>query len=111
MGVGGAPEGVISAAAVRCVGGDFQGRLRFRNEHEVARARAMGVTDPQRIYRADELARGDVMVAATGVTGSDFLKGVRFYARGAETHSIVMRAKTGTVRFITALHNFDKKPM
>ena len=111
MGVGGAPEGVISAAAVRCIGGDFQGRLRFRNAQEVTRAAAMGITDPERIYRAKDLARGDVMVAATGVTGSDFLKGVRFFARGAETHSIVMRARTGTVRFITALHDFERKPM
>jgi fructose-1,6-bisphosphatase II len=111
MGVGGAPEGVISAAAVRCIGGDFQGRLRFRNEHERFRARGMGITDPDRIYTAEELARGDVMVAATGVTGSDFLKGVRFYAKGAETHSIVMRARSGTVRFITALHDLERKPM
>lgn len=111
MGVGGAPEGVISAAAVRCVGGDFQGRLIFRSEEEQARARTMGISDPSRVYRADELARGDVMFAATGVTSSDFLKGVRFFSRGAETSSIIMRSKTGTVRFVTALHDFEKKPM
>ncbi|MEW5743085.1 MAG: class II fructose-bisphosphatase [Myxococcota bacterium] len=111
MGTGGAPEGVISAAGVRCVDGDFQGRLRFRNAAEEARARAMGITDPTKIYTAEELAKGEVMFAATGVTSSDFLKGVRFFARGCETHSIVMRSRTGTVRFITATHHFDKKPM
>ncbi|MEW6435268.1 MAG: class II fructose-bisphosphatase [Myxococcota bacterium] len=111
MGTGGAPEGVIAAAGVRCVDGDFQGRLRFRNAEEEARARAMGITDPNRVYRADELAKGEVMFAATGVTTSDFLRGVRFFAHGAETHSLIMRSKTGTVRFITATHRFDKKPM
>lgn len=111
MGTGGAPEGVISAAGVRCVDGDFQGRLRFRSEAEAARARAMGISDPSKVYAADELAKGEVMFAATGVTSSDFLKGVRFFARGCETHSLVMRSKTGTVRFITATHHFDKKPM
>lgn len=111
LGTGGAPEGVISAAGLRCVDGDFQGRLRFRNAEEEARARAMGISDLSKIYTAEELARGEVMFAATGVTSSDFLKGVRFFARGCETHSIVMRSRTGTVRFVTATHHFDKKPM
>ncbi|MBE2251816.1 MAG: class II fructose-bisphosphatase [Myxococcus sp.] len=111
MGTGGAPEGVISAAAVRCAEGDFQGRLRFRNDEERARAKKMGIGDEHRIYRAEDLARGDVMFAATGVTTGDFLKGVRFFAHGAETHSVVMRSKTGTTRFITATHRLDKKPM
>jgi fructose-1,6-bisphosphatase II len=111
MGTGGAPEGVISAAAIRCCDGDFQGRLRFRSPEEQARAAKMGITDPDRIYKADDLARGEVMFAATGVTTGDFLKGVRFFANGAETHSIVMRSKTGTVRHITASHRLDKKPM
>lgn len=111
MGTGGAPEGVISAAGIRCVDGDFQGRLRFRNKEEEERATKMGVKDLHRIYRADELASGDVMFAATGVTTGDFLKGVRFFANGAETHSIIMRSKTGTVRRITATHRLDKKPM
>ena len=71
----------------------------------------MGITDPDRIYRAEDLARGDVMFAATGVTGGDFLKGVRFFHKGAETHSVVMRSRTGTVRFVTATHHLDKKPM
>jgi fructose-1,6-bisphosphatase II len=111
MGTGGAPEGVISAAAMRCVDGGFQGRLRFRSKEEEARATRMGVKDLHKIYNAEELARGDVMFAATGVTSSDFLKGVRFFASGCETHSIIMRSKTGTVRHITATHRFDKKPM
>ncbi|MFT3709404.1 MAG: class II fructose-bisphosphatase [Archangium sp.] len=111
MGTGGAPEGVISAAAVRCIDGDFQGRLRFRTKEEEARATRMGVKDLHKIYKADELASGDVMFAATGVTTGDFLKGVRFFAHGCETTSIIMRSKTGTVRHITATHRFDKKPM
>jgi fructose-1,6-bisphosphatase II len=111
MGTGGAPEGVISAAAIRCIDGDFQGRLRFRTKEEEARATRMGVKDLHKIYKAEELASGDVMFAATGVTTGDFLKGVRFFAHGCETHSIIMRSKTGTVRHITATHRFDKKPM
>ena len=111
MGTGGAPEGVISAGAIRCCEGDFQGRLKFRNPEEQARAAKMGITDPDRIYSADQLARGEVMFAATGVTTGDFLKGVRFFANGAETHSVVMRSKSGTVRHITATHRLDKKPM
>ncbi len=110
MGTGGAPEGVITAAAVRCVDGDMQGRLRFRSDEEQARAKTMGIVDPDRIYGAAELAKGDVMFAATGVTGGEFLKGVRFFHRGCETDSIVMRSRTGTVRFIRAVHSFDKKP-
>lgn len=111
MGIGGAPEGVISAAGVRCCGGDFQGRLVYRNSEEEQRAESMGITDKQRVYTAEELARGEVMFAATGVTTSDFLKGVRFFAHGAQTHSLVMRSKTGTIRLVTATHHFDKKPM
>ena len=110
MGSGGAPEGVITAAAVRSVGGDMQGQLRFRNEDEKARAKKMGVSDLAKIYIAEELARGEVMFAATGVTTGDFLRGVRFYAGGAETHSVVMRSKTGTVRYVQSLHKFATKP-
>ncbi|MFY0577943.1 class II fructose-bisphosphatase [Cystobacter fuscus] len=110
MGTGGAPEGVISAAAVRSVGGDMQGRLVPRNAEEVARAARMGITDISKIYTAEELASGDVMFAATGVTSGDFLRGVRFFGGGCETHSVVMRSKTGTVRFIQSRHKFDKKP-
>jgi fructose-1,6-bisphosphatase II len=107
MGVGGAPEGVITAAAVRCIGGDMQGRLHLRTEAERERARGMGIADPDRVYTADEMARGDVMFAATGVTGGDFLEGVRFFHHGAETHSLVMRSRSGTVRFVRAKHRLE----
>ena len=111
IGIGGAPEGVIAAAALRCMNGEFQGRLKFRNENEKARATKMGVTDLTRIFKADELAKGHVMFAATGVTDGDLLRGVRFTAGGAKTHSIVMRSKSGTVRTIEAEHRFDTKPV
>jgi fructose-1,6-bisphosphatase II len=110
MGIGGAPEGVIAAAALRSVGGDMQARLRPRNPAEIERCKKMGITDINRIYTAEELAKGEVMFAATGVTSGDFLKGVRFFTGGAETQSVVMRSKTGTVRYIQATHKFDKKP-
>jgi fructose-1,6-bisphosphatase II len=110
MGIGGAPEGVLAAAALQCLGGDMQGRLVFMNNEERERARAMGITDFDRVYRCDDMARGDVVFAATGVTNGDLLKGVRYFAGGAETHSIVMRSKTRTVRFISARHCFDRKP-
>ncbi|MGO9066493.1 MAG: class II fructose-bisphosphatase [Myxococcaceae bacterium] len=110
IGTGGAPEGVIAAAALKSVGGDFQGRLQPRSAEEAQRAKSMGVKDINRVYNAEELARGEVMFAATGVTGGDFLKGVRFFGSGAETHSVVMRSKTGTVRYVQATHKFDKKP-
>src|SRR3989338_4476939 len=100
MGIGGAPEGVLAAAALRCVGGDIQGRLVFRNEIEKERAHAMGIRELQKIYRVHELAGGDVMFAATGVTNGDFLKGVRFFPGGAKTHSVVMRSTTGTIRYL-----------
>lgn len=110
MGIGGAPEGVLAAAALRCVGGDMQGQLAWRNEEEKARARKMGIKDLGKIYTIDELASGDVMFAATGVTNGDLLKGVRFFGGGAATHSLVMRSKTGTMRFVEALHHsFAKK--
>jgi len=110
MGTGGAPEGVLAAAALRCMGGDMQGRLQFRNEQERERATKMGITDFDKIYSMEELAKGDVMFAATGVTNGDFLKGVEFFGGGAETHSIVMRSETGTVRYIDAHHDFKRKP-
>jgi fructose-1,6-bisphosphatase II len=110
MGIGGAPEGVIAAAALRCVGGDMLGQLVPRNQEEIDRARRMGITDINRIYKIDELAGGDVLFAATGVTSGDFLKGVRFMRGGATTQSVVMRSATMTVRFIDAEHRFDRKP-
>ncbi|MBF0493062.1 MAG: class II fructose-bisphosphatase [Deltaproteobacteria bacterium] len=111
IGTGGAPEGVLAAAALRCVGGDMQGRLAFRNDEEKARALKMGIKDLNKVFQIDELAAGDVMFAATGVTTGDFLKGVRFFAGGAETHSVVMRSKTKTIRFIEAVHHFETKPI
>jgi fructose-1,6-bisphosphatase II len=110
MGIGGAPEGVIAAAAIKSVGGDMQGRLRPRNPQEAERAKKMGIQDLDKVYTAEELAKGEVMFAATGVTSGDFLKGVRFFSGGAETFSVVMRSRTGTVRCIQATHRFDKKP-
>lgn len=110
MGIGGAPEGVLAAAALQCLGGDIQGRLVFMSNEERERARKMGITDFDRVYRGEEMACGDVVFAATGVTNGDLLKGVRYFAGGAETHSIVMRSKTRTVRFIEARHCFDRKP-
>jgi fructose-1,6-bisphosphatase II len=112
MGSGGAPEGVLAAAALRCTGGDFQGRLMFRNDGERDRAVSMGVpkSEHERKWALGELAKGDVMFAATGVTSGDMLKGVRFFKGGAHTHSIVMRSKSGTIRFIEAEHHFDRKP-
>jgi fructose-1,6-bisphosphatase II len=110
MGTGGAPEGVIAAAAIRSVGGDMQGRLKPRNQEEVERAARMGIKDIHKVYTAEELAKGEVMFAATGVTTGDFLKGVRFFGGGAETHSVVMRSKSGTLRYVQATHRFDRKP-
>ncbi|MCG8593191.1 MAG: class II fructose-bisphosphatase [Kiloniellales bacterium] len=109
LGVGGAPEGVLAAAALRCIGGQMQGRLVFRNEDERARAQRWGITDYDRKYGLLELASGNVMFAATGVTDGTMLKGVRRFHGGASTHSIVMRSKSGTVRTIEALHNFERK--
>ncbi|MFQ5776009.1 MAG: fructose-bisphosphatase class II family protein, partial [Kiloniellaceae bacterium] len=109
MGVGGAPEGVLAAAALRCIGGQFQGRLVFRNDDERARARRCGITDFDRKYTLHELAGGDVMFAATGVTDGTMLRGVRRYHGGATTHSMVMRSKSGTVRIVEAHHNFKLK--
>jgi fructose-1,6-bisphosphatase II / sedoheptulose-1,7-bisphosphatase len=109
MGSGGAPEGVLAAAALRCIGGFMQGRLLFRNEDEKGRARRLGVDDLNRKYGLEDLAKGDVMFAATGVTTGTMLQGVRRIDHGAVTHSMVMRSKSGTVRMIEAVHNFDRK--
>ena len=111
LGTGGAPEGVISAAAMKCLGGDFQGRLKFRNDNERARAKAMGVDNLDRSFLLEDLAKGSVMFCATGVTHGPLLKGVRFLpGKRAATHSIVMRSATGTVRQIEAEHTLVKKP-
>jgi fructose-1,6-bisphosphatase II len=112
MGIGGAPEGVISAAAMQCLGGDFQGRLKYRNESEKERALKMGIKDLNQKFNIDQLAPGSVMFVATGVTDGPLLKGVKFKSLGrASTHSLVMRSKTGTIRFIEASHNLGIKPI
>ena len=109
MGIGGAPEGVLAAAALRCIGGQMQGRLVFRNDDERARGGRLGITDFDRKYNLHELAGGEVMFAATGVTSGAMLRGVRRFRGGATTHSLVMRSKTGTVRYIEANQNFEQK--
>jgi fructose-1,6-bisphosphatase II / sedoheptulose-1,7-bisphosphatase len=109
MGSGGAPEGVLAAAALRCIGGQLQGRLLFRNDDEKGRAARIGITDLSRKYGLLDLAHGDVMFAATGVTSGTMLRGVRRFTGGAVTHSMVMRSKSGTVRYIEAKHNFHIK--
>jgi len=111
LGIGGAPEGVLAAAALRCVGGEFQGRLAPRNNEEVERAKKMGVSDIKKKFKIDELARGDVMFSATGVTDGDYLQGVHFFPGGATTQSVVMRSKTKTIRVINATHYFEHKPV
>lgn len=110
LGIGGAPEGVLAAAALRCVDGDMQGRLKFRNPQEIERAQAMGIKDIHKKFSLDELAGGDVTFAATGVTDGDYLDGVHFFSGGATTHSVVMRSKTRTIRFIQTTHHFAFKP-
>lgn len=109
LGSGGAPEGVLAAAALRCIGGQMQGRLLFRNDDERARANKCGIVDLDRKYGLLDLTGGDVMFAATGVTNGTMLRGVRRFAGGAVTHSMVMRSVSGTVRYIEAHHNFDRK--
>ncbi len=109
MGIGGAPEGVITAAALRCLGGEIQARFRYRNEEERERGRKMGHGDESKVYRTEDLASGDNLVfAATGVTSGDLLEGVRFFGGGARTHSLVMAYQTKTVRFVDTVHMFDR---
>lgn len=111
MGIGGAPEGVIAAAALRCLGGNMQAQLLFRDEQERERAAGMGLEDPDAVLSLDDLATGDVMFAATGVTDGEMLRGVRYFSGGAYTHSIVMRSASGTLRTIEAEHHFERKPV
>ena len=112
MGIGGAPEGVITAAALRCLGGEIQARFRFRNDEERDRARAskmLGHADEDRVYRTEDLASGDQLVfAATGVTPGELLQGVRFFGGGARTHSLVMAYQSKQVRFVDTVHMFDR---
>jgi fructose-1,6-bisphosphatase II / sedoheptulose-1,7-bisphosphatase len=110
VGTGGAPEGVLAAAALQCIGGKMLGRLVFRNDDEKDRAHRWGIKDLGRIYKTDDLAKpGNVMFAATGVTTGPMLPGVRRFPGGAVTHSIIMRSKSGTVRRIESTHNFKRK--
>lgn len=110
MGTGGAREAVLAAAALQCLGGDLQARLRPRDDGEVEAARRLGVKDLERIYRIDDLADGELMVAATGVTDGDLLRGVRFFGGGARTHSLALRRRSGTTRFIETTHRFERHP-
>lgn len=110
FGTGGAPEGVIAAAALRCLGGEFQGVLTPHNEEEKQRALQMGIDDINKVFSIEELASGNVLFAATGVTDGSFLEGVKFKSWGATTHSVVMRSESGTIRHIRAEHHFDTKP-
>jgi len=104
MGSGGAPEGVLAAAALRCVGGQMQGRLVFRNDDEIARAKRWGIDEFDRIYRLEDMAKGDCIFAATGVTDGSLLSGVHHSGGCTTTESIVMRASSGTVRRVSAEH-------
>jgi fructose-1,6-bisphosphatase II len=110
MGTGGAPEGVLTAAALRCLGGEIQARLRFRNDEERTRAERMGTSsDEERVYTTTDLAPGDTLVfSATGVTDGDLLNGVRFFGGGARTHSLVMGYQSKQVRFVDTVHMFDR---
>jgi fructose-1,6-bisphosphatase II / sedoheptulose-1,7-bisphosphatase len=110
LGSGGAPEGVLAAAALRCVGGQFEGRLLFRNDDEKARARKWGVTDLDRIYKLEDLVKGDAIFAATGVTDGSLLEGVKRRKGCMTTESVVMRASSGTVRWVKGEHHKGNKP-
>ena len=110
MGTGGAPEGVLTAAALRCLGGEIQARFRFRNDEERARAETMGITaDEERVYSTEDLAPGkNIVFSATGVTDGELLSGVRFFGGGARTHSLVMAYQTAQVRFVDTVQMFDR---
>lgn len=112
FGIGGAPEGVLAAVALKCLGGEIQGRLCPQNDEEYERCKRMGLDDPLRVLRLEDMVKGDdAIFAATGVTDGELLRGVRFLSRTrATTHSVVMRAKTGTVRFIEGMHRLERKP-
>jgi fructose-1,6-bisphosphatase II len=110
MGIGGAPEGVLTAAALRCLGGEIQARFRYRSDDERARGAEMGHGDEDRVYSTEELASGEnIVFAATGVTAGDLLRGVRFFGGGARTQSLSMAYRTKQVRFIDTVHMFDRE--
>ena len=111
MGIGGAPEGVLTAAALKCLGGEIQGKFAWRSDEEKERARSMGVDvdDTDRVYHTNDLASGEeVVFSATGVTDGELLRGVRFFGGGARTHSLLMSYKRGIVRFADTVHTFDR---
>ena len=111
FGSGGAPEGVLAAVALKCLGGEIQGKLLPQSEEELERCKKMGLANPHQVLYMDDLVRGDdAIFAATGVTDGELLKGVRFQGMRATTHSVVMRAKTGTIRFIEGNHRLERKP-
>lgn len=111
FGQGGAPEGVLAAVALKCLGGEIQGKLAPQNDAEIERCRQMGITDINRVFRTEDLVKGDdAIFAATGVTDGELVKGVRFFEQYAETETLLMRAKTNTIRKIQARHNLTKKP-
>ncbi|MCU0845998.1 MAG: class II fructose-bisphosphatase [Spirochaetes bacterium] len=111
MGSGGAMQGVVAAAALKCLGGDIQARFVYRNEDDKRMVLDTGEKDLDRIYGIGDMAKGNIVFAATGITNGELLPGVLYVSGGAQTHSVVMRSKTRTVRFITAMHQFDYKPM
>lgn len=111
MGIGGAPEGVITAAALKCLGGEIQGKLMPKDAEEIARCKRMGISDIDKVYYMDDFCAGDdAIFAATGVTDGELLKGVQFKGQNARTQTVVMRAKSGTIRFIDGQHSLKKKP-
>jgi fructose-1,6-bisphosphatase II len=111
MGTGGAPEGVLAAVALRCLGGQILGRFRPRNDGEAERARSMGI-DLDKVYATEELASGDELIlAASGITEGDLFKGVHYFGGGARTHSVVMTFQTGTIRFVDTVHIMERRAM
>jgi fructose-1,6-bisphosphatase II len=110
LGSGGAPEGVLAAVALKCLGGDFQGKLLPQNEEELERCKKMGIEDVNSVLMMKDLVIGDAIFAATGVTDGELLRGVQYKGNVGTTHSVVMRAKSGTVRFIDGKHSLQKKP-
>ncbi|HLR54331.1 MAG TPA: class II fructose-bisphosphatase [Pseudogracilibacillus sp.] len=111
FGVGGAPEGVLAAVALKCLGGEIQGKLKPKNDDEVARCKKMGIPDINRVFLMEDFVTGDdAIFAATGVTDGELLKGVQFKGKNATTQTVVMRAKSGTIRFVDGQHSLEKKP-
>ena len=109
MGTGGSPEGVLAAAALRCIGGKIYSKLIFENDEQIERSKDMGISDPKKFYNTNDLASGNVMFSATGVTDGTLLKGVLIKNEIANTHSVVMRSKTKTLRYVSASHNLNVK--